>query len=169
MLGGTWTCLRVSSDPMFLWISLNSCPLNLLFVRSHQTEIIIVKHLIQGRNNMTRWRLNSHHTIRVVVKNDAFTHYMTWQGIQLEFNNSRANPLYLFKVNILYNFNFYLIVIFEVALAKIHGRELLLVKSSCHLPIRLSYTIEASHRLSVLTAERQVGKLWITFCKKFMV
>ena len=29
------TCLEVSSDPM-LWISMNSCPLNLLLVRSHQ-------------------------------------------------------------------------------------------------------------------------------------
>ena len=40
--------------PMFLWISSNSCPLNLLLVRSHQAEIIIVKRLIQGRNNVTR-------------------------------------------------------------------------------------------------------------------
>ena len=39
---------------MFLWIFSNSCPLNLLFVRSHQAEIIIVKRLIQRRNNVTR-------------------------------------------------------------------------------------------------------------------
>ena len=40
---------------MFQRISSNSCPLNLLFVRSHQAEIlIIVKRLIQGRNNVTR-------------------------------------------------------------------------------------------------------------------
>jgi len=29
-------------------------PVNLLLVRSHQAEIIIVKHLIQGRSNATR-------------------------------------------------------------------------------------------------------------------
>ena len=54
MLGGIHFYLGVSADPMFLWISLNSCPLNLLLVRSHQAEIIIVKRLIQGRNNVTR-------------------------------------------------------------------------------------------------------------------
>ena len=67
---GIRTCLKVSSDPMFLWISSNSCPLNLLLVRSHQAEIIIiVKHLIQRRNNVTRMcGLNRRHRIRVVVK-----------------------------------------------------------------------------------------------------
>jgi len=38
-----------------LWMvpfSLIFFTLNLLLVRSHQAEIIIVKHLIQGRNNM---------------------------------------------------------------------------------------------------------------------
>ena len=40
----TCTCSEVSCNPlMFLWISLNSFSLNLLFVRSHQTLIIIVK------------------------------------------------------------------------------------------------------------------------------
>ena len=52
--GGIRTCLEVSSDPMFPWISSNSCPLNLLLVRSHQAEIIIVKRQIQGRNNVIR-------------------------------------------------------------------------------------------------------------------
>ena len=47
----------VFDDPMFLWVSSNSRPLNLLLVRSHQAEIIIVKHLIQGCNNVTRVRL----------------------------------------------------------------------------------------------------------------
>ena len=45
VIGGIRTCLGVSYDPMFLWISSNSCPLNLLLVRSHQAEIIIVKRL----------------------------------------------------------------------------------------------------------------------------
>ena len=62
------TCLGVSSDPMFLWISSNSCPLNLLFVRSQQAEIIIVKRLIQGRNNVTRVRVKPNYVIMVVVK-----------------------------------------------------------------------------------------------------
>ena len=56
MIGGIRTCLGVSSDPMFLWVSSNFCPLNLLLVRSHQAEIIIVKRLIQGRNNVNRVR-----------------------------------------------------------------------------------------------------------------
>ena len=42
---------------MFRWISSNSCPLNLLLVRSQQAEIIIAKRLIQGRNNVTRVRV----------------------------------------------------------------------------------------------------------------
>ena len=42
-IGGIRTCLGVSDDPMFLWISSSSCPLNLLLVQSHQAEIIIVK------------------------------------------------------------------------------------------------------------------------------
>ena len=54
MIGGIRTCLEVSDDPMFLWISSNSCPLNLLLVQSHQAEIIIVRRLIQGCNNVTR-------------------------------------------------------------------------------------------------------------------
>ena len=57
MIGGIRTCLGVSDDPMFLWISSNSCQLNLLLVRSHQAEIIIVKRLIQGRNSVTRVRV----------------------------------------------------------------------------------------------------------------
>ena len=54
--------------PVILWISSNSCPLNLHLVRSHQAEIIIVKRLNQGRNNVTRFRLNPNHSIRVVVE-----------------------------------------------------------------------------------------------------
>ena len=53
LIGGIRTCLGVSDDPMFLWISSNSCPLTLLLFQSHQAEIIIVKRLIQGRNNVT--------------------------------------------------------------------------------------------------------------------
>ena len=57
VLGGISTCSGVFRDPMFLWISSNSFPLNLLLVRSHQPEIIMVKHLIQGRNNLTMVRV----------------------------------------------------------------------------------------------------------------
>ena len=56
---------RVSKDSMFVWISLNSCPLNFLLVRSLQIEIIITKCLIQGRNNVTRCELKPNHAIRV--------------------------------------------------------------------------------------------------------
>ena len=68
VIGGIRTCLGVSDDPMFLWISSNSCPLNLLLVRSHQAEIIIVKRLIQGRNYVTGCGLNPDHSISVDVK-----------------------------------------------------------------------------------------------------
>ena len=44
---------------MFKWISSNSCPLNLLLVRSHQAKIIITRCLIQGRNHVTRVRVES--------------------------------------------------------------------------------------------------------------
>ena len=46
VLGGIGYCLVVFSDPMFLWISSNSCLLNFLLVRSRQAETILAKHLI---------------------------------------------------------------------------------------------------------------------------
>ena len=78
MIGGVRTCLGVSDDPMFLWISSNSCPLNLLLVRSHQAEIIIiVKRLIQGRNSVTRVRVEPRSFDQGRRKNDAFTYSAT--------------------------------------------------------------------------------------------
>ena len=77
MIGGIRTCLGVSDDPMFLWISSNSCPLNLLLVRSHQAEIIIVKRLIQGRNNVTWVQVEPRSFDQGRRKNDAFTHSAT--------------------------------------------------------------------------------------------
>ena len=77
VLGGIRTCLGVSNDPKFLWISSNSCPLNLPLVRSHQAEIIIVKRLIQGRNNVTRVRVEPRSCDQGRRVNDAFTHSAT--------------------------------------------------------------------------------------------
>ena len=77
MIGGIRTSLEVSDDPMFLWISSNSRPLNLLLVRSHQAEIIIVKRPIQGRNNVTRVRVEPRPFDQGRRKNDAFTHSAT--------------------------------------------------------------------------------------------
>ena len=57
MLEGIHTCSRVFIYPMFLWISSNSCPLNLLLVRSNQAEIIAIKRLIQKRLNAARVRV----------------------------------------------------------------------------------------------------------------
>ena len=62
---------------MFLWISWNSCPLNLLLVRSHQAEVIIVKRLTQGRNNMTRMGDEPTSCDQGCCKNDAFTQLAT--------------------------------------------------------------------------------------------
>ena len=59
---------------MFLYISFNSCPLNLLLVRSHQAEIIIAQRLIQGRNNVTRVRVEPRTCDHGGRKNDAFTY-----------------------------------------------------------------------------------------------
>ena len=77
MIGGIRTCLGVSDDPMLLWISTNFCPLNLLLVRSHQAEIIIVERLIQGRYNVTRVGVEPRSFDRDRRKNDAFTHSAT--------------------------------------------------------------------------------------------
>ena len=44
---------------MLLLISSNSCSLNLLLVRNHQEEIIIVKRLVQERNNVIKVELRS--------------------------------------------------------------------------------------------------------------
>ena len=73
VIGEIRTCLKVSDHPMFLWISSNSCPLNLLLVRSHQAEIIIVKRLIQGRNSVTRVRVEPRSIDQGRRKNDPFT------------------------------------------------------------------------------------------------
>ena len=73
VIGGIRTCLGVSDDPMFQWISLNSCPLSLQLVQSHQAEIIIVTRLIQGRNSVTRVRVEPASFDQSRRKNDAFT------------------------------------------------------------------------------------------------
>ena len=53
MFGGIRTCLGVFNDPNLPEIFRNSLELNLLLVRSYEAEIIIIKRLIQGRNNVT--------------------------------------------------------------------------------------------------------------------
>ena len=77
MIEGIRTCLGFSDDPIFLWISSNSCPPNLQLVRNHQAQIIIVKRLIQGRNNVTRVRVEPRSFDQGRRKNDAFTHLAT--------------------------------------------------------------------------------------------
>ena len=62
MIGGIRTCLGFSDDPVFLWISLNFCPWNLL------AEITIVKRLVQGRNSVTRVRVEPRSFDKGVVK-----------------------------------------------------------------------------------------------------
>ena len=42
--------------------------LNLQLVRSHQEEIITIKHFIHEHNNETRVHIESDHMIRVIVK-----------------------------------------------------------------------------------------------------
>ena len=47
------SCLRFQ----VFWLNFLVTSFNLLLARFHQAEIIIVKHLIQGRNNETRLRI----------------------------------------------------------------------------------------------------------------
>ena len=77
MLGGICTGLGISNDPTFLWISLNSCPVNLLLVQSHQAEIIVIKRFIQGRNNTTGMGVEPRSCNQRRRKNDTFTHSAT--------------------------------------------------------------------------------------------
>ena len=62
---------------LFLRIFSNSCPLNMLLVRSHQAKTIIVKRLFQEQNNVTRRRIELRSFDQGRRKNDAFTHSAT--------------------------------------------------------------------------------------------
>ena len=73
VIGGIRTWLEVSDDPTFLRTFSNSWPLNLLLVRSHQAEIIIVNRFIQARNSVTRVRVEPRSFDQGRCKNDAFT------------------------------------------------------------------------------------------------
>ena len=59
---------------MLQWISSNSCPLNLLLVRSHQAEIMIAMRLIQRPSNVTRVRVEPRSFNQGCRKNNAFSH-----------------------------------------------------------------------------------------------
>ena len=74
VIGGICTCLGVFDNPMFLRISSNFCPLNLLLVRSRQAEVVIVKRLIQGRNNVTRVWVEPRPFYQGCHRNDAVTY-----------------------------------------------------------------------------------------------
>ena len=70
------------------WISLNSCPLNLLHVRSQQAEIIIVKHLILGErhNYIASMQVEPRSRDQGRRKNDAFIILTTLPIITAEVN-----------------------------------------------------------------------------------
>ena len=70
--GGIRSCLSVSYDPMLAWIHSNSCPINFLLLQSHQAEIAIVKHLIQGPNNLTKVQVEPRSCDQNRRRNDAF-------------------------------------------------------------------------------------------------
>ena len=73
MLEEIRTCSLVSIYPMFLWISSNSCSLNLLLVRSHQAEIIAIKRFIQERMTKARVRVEPRSCNQNCRKKDVFT------------------------------------------------------------------------------------------------
>ena len=54
-------------------ISSNSCPLNLMLVRSHQAEVIILKRFIQECNNVTRVHVEQRSCDPGHCKNNTFT------------------------------------------------------------------------------------------------
>ena len=62
---------------MFPRISSNCSPLSLLLVRNHQAEIIMVKRLIEGRNNVTRVRVEPKSCDQGRRNNNVFTHSAT--------------------------------------------------------------------------------------------
>ena len=95
VIGEIHTCLKVSDDAIFLWISSNSYPLNLLLVRSHQAEIIIVKRLIQGRNTVTRVWVEPRSFDQGRRENDAFTHSATLPTLS-KVKYERNNQTYKF-------------------------------------------------------------------------
>ena len=70
-LGEVRSCITVSSDPMYLWIISNSCPLNSVLVRSHQAEIIIVKRLISSSNNLSKVRVKPR-SLSITLHKNAF-------------------------------------------------------------------------------------------------
>ena len=57
---------------MLVWIASKTRPLNLRLARSHQTEIIIVKRLIQRRNNVTSVLVEPNSCNHVGRKNNTF-------------------------------------------------------------------------------------------------
>ena len=65
--------LATPLGPMFLWISLNSCPLNLVLVQSHQAEKTVVKRLVQGRHNVIRIWVKPRSRDQNRCKSDAFS------------------------------------------------------------------------------------------------
>ena len=65
--GGIRTCLEVSSDPMLVYF-FEFLSTEFAAGRSKPAEVIIVKRLIQGRNNVTRVRIQPKYAISVVVK-----------------------------------------------------------------------------------------------------
>jgi len=74
--------LRSYPFPSFPIVSFDFLPLNLLLVRNHQAEIIIVKRLIQRRNNVCDegWELNLHHAIVQTFYHLTFIHLTVNHG-----------------------------------------------------------------------------------------
>ena len=83
VLGGTCTCLRVSSFPM----SREFRFLTTKFLASSkpQAEIIIVKRPIQGRNNVTRVWVEPDYAIKVVAKKSFGTFGHDFGGLSKRF------------------------------------------------------------------------------------
>ena len=98
---------------MFLRISLNSCPLNMLVVQNHQAEIMIVKRLIQRRNNVTRVRVEPRSCDHGRCKNDSFTLSATLPICMLDTSNKLRVQLVNEKAYILKEAN-RLIFFFQV-------------------------------------------------------
>ena len=68
------------------FLQINSCRLNLLFVRSLLAKLIVVKRVMQGRSKVTRVRVEPISCYQDCRKNDTFTLSATLQVIMLPYS-----------------------------------------------------------------------------------
>ena len=84
---------------MFLEISWHSSPLNLLVFRSRQAKIIVVKRLIQGRNYVTKVRVEPKACDQGRRKNDAYSVGCTTTDREQRRLAEKGDPKYILIIS----------------------------------------------------------------------